>query len=126
MKMRLSVLAALVLAVSAMGQVSTSRLEGVIQDASGAIVPGAKVEAVNTKTSISATAKSDGQGRYMFQSIAPGAYSLSVEAAGFRKAVLNDLTLNVGDTVTQNVSLEVGSVVETVMVESNTLRVQTA
>jgi hypothetical protein len=106
--------------------VSTSRLEGTIQDESGAIVPGAKVEAVNTKTGIATQVTSDSAGRYIFQSLVPGLYNISVEAAGFRKSVLPKLTLNVGDTVTQVMKLEIGSVVEAVTVEANALRVQTA
>jgi len=107
-------------------QVSTSRLEGTIQDESGAVIPGAKVEAANTKTGIATQVSSDAAGRYIFQSLVPGLYNVSVEAAGFRKAVLPKLTLNVGDTVTQVMKLEIGSVVEAVTVEANALRVQTA
>jgi hypothetical protein len=106
--------------------VSTSRLEGTIQDESGAVVPGAKVEAVNVKTGIATQASSDAAGRYIFQSLVPGLYNVNVEAAGFRKAVVPKLTLNVGDTVTQVIKMEVGSVVESVTVEANTLQVQTA
>jgi hypothetical protein len=106
--------------------VSTSRLEGTIQDESGAVVPGAKVEAVNVKTGIATQTSSDAAGRYIFQSLVPGLYNVNVEATGFRKSVVPRLTLNVGDTVTQVVKLEVGSVVEAVTVEANALRVQTA
>jgi hypothetical protein len=100
---RIAVCFAVVLLVAALGfaQVSTSRLEGTIQDESGAVVPGAKVEAVNVKTGIATQASADASGRYIFQSLVPGLYNVNVEAAGFRKAVVPKLTLNVGDTVTQ-------------------------
>src|SRR3569832_321735 len=53
--------------VAALGysQVSTSRLEGTIEDESGAVIPGGKVEAVNVKTGIATQVGSDAAGRYI-------------------------------------------------------------
>ncbi|MEK7409437.1 MAG: TonB-dependent receptor [Acidobacteriota bacterium] len=111
---------------SAYAQVSTSRLEGVITDQSGAVVPGVKIVAVNNKTQVKLETDSSGQGLYVFPSLPPGEYTVTVEAQGFRKAVRTGVVLNVGETVAENINLEVGSVAESVVVEANALRVQTA
>ncbi len=62
----------------------------------------------------------------MFPSLQPSVYTLSVEAAGFRKTVVSNLELNVSDSVNQTVKMEVGAVTESVTVTANEVRVQTA
>jgi len=109
----------------AQAQVSTSRLEGVVQDATGAVVPAAQVSVVNNRTQARAEAAATPEGRFVFPSLQPGIYTLSVEAAGFRKAVVSNIELNVGGTVSEIVKLEVGTVTESVVVEANAVRVQT-
>lgn len=122
----LLLLAAILIAAISPAQVAVSRLEGTIQDESGAVVPSAKVEVVNDKTQVKLQTTADGQGRYIFASLPPSTYTLSVEAAGFRKSVRANLVLNVGETVTEVVKLEVGQLTESVQVEANEVRVQTA
>ncbi|MBM3748854.1 MAG: TonB-dependent receptor, partial [Acidobacteria bacterium] len=109
----------------AQAQVSTSRLEGMVQDATGAVVPGAQVSVVNNRTQARAEAAATAEGLFIFPSLQPGNYTLSVEAAGFRKAVVSNIELNVGATVSEIVRLEVGAVTESVVVEANAVRVQT-
>lgn len=116
----------ILLAGFAFAQLSTSRLEGTVQDQSGAMIPGAKIEVVNVKTGIKSDTEANAQGAYIFPSLAPGTYSMTVESQGFRKASIANLELNVAATLTQVVKLEVGSVTESVVVEANAVRVQTA
>ena len=52
-------------------------------------------------------------GIYLLPALRPGVYSLSVEASGFRKAVVNNIELVVSDNKAQDVTLEVGSVSDT-------------
>lgn len=113
------------LALSAVAQVATSRLEGIIQDQSGAIVPAAKITAVNDKTQVRAETSSNAQGLFVFPSLQPGLYTMTVEAQGFRRTVIGNLELNVGGTVSEVVKLEVGALTESVTVQANTERVQT-
>lgn len=116
----------LMLVIAGSAQVATSRLEGLIQDESGAVVPGAKIEATNVKTQVKASTTSDSQGRYIFPSLPAATYSVAVEAAGFRKAIRANLMLNVAVTATENIKLEVGAITESVQVEANEIQVQTA
>jgi hypothetical protein len=108
------------------GQVATARLEGVVTDASGSVVPAASATARNTRTGISMKTTASDTGFYIFPSLQPGLYSLTIEAAGFRTSVISAIEMNVSGTVAQNVKLEVGSVTESVTIESNAVRVQTA
>ncbi|MBZ5617763.1 MAG: TonB-dependent receptor [Acidobacteriia bacterium] len=105
-------------------QVATACLEGVIQDASGAVVQGARVSVVNTRTEARAETTVTADGLFAFPSLQPSVYTLTVEAARFRTAVVSNLELNVGDTVSQVVKLEVGAFTETVTVAANAVRVQ--
>ncbi|MBZ5623847.1 MAG: TonB-dependent receptor [Acidobacteriia bacterium] len=109
-----------------MSQVATARLEGVIQDASGAAVPGAKVSVVNERTQVRMDMSGSPEGLFVFPSLPPSVYTLSVEAAGFRKAVVSKLELAVSESVSQIVRMEVGAVTESVAVAANEARVQTA
>lgn len=117
-------LALLLICRAGTAQVATARLEGVVQDASGAVVPGAKVSVVNNRTRARAVSSVGPEGLFAFPSLQPSVYTLSVEAAGFRKAVVSDLELNVGDSVYQVVKLEVGEVTESVTVTASAVRVQ--
>jgi hypothetical protein len=112
------------LAIAGAAQVSTSRLQGVVQDQSGALIPGATISAVNEQTAQRAVAATDSLGFYAFPSLPPGEYTVTVEAAGFRKFVLSGVVLAVAATVTENFSLEIGQSADTLDVEAKELAVQ--
>jgi hypothetical protein len=107
-------------------QVATARLEGVVRDGSGAVVVSASVAVVNNRTRIRVETAADAEGRFAFPSLPPSIYTLTVEAAGFRKTVVSDLELNVGATVTQSVNLEIGAVTDSLVVQAPEERVQVA
>lgn len=107
------------------GQVATARLDGSVQDESGSVIPGARIVVVNDKTQVRAESVSGPEGNYVFPSLQPGIYSISVESKGFRKALVNNLELNVSVSTTQRFKLEVGQVTESVVVEAEAVRVQT-
>jgi hypothetical protein len=118
----------LLFAISALpvvAQTDSAKLDGTVQDQSGAVVPNANVVAVNTHTQRSSRTTADGQGHFVLPALQPGIYQLSVDAPGFRKAVINALELNVDSTVSQIVKLEVGQATESVVVEAENVAVQT-
>ncbi len=117
-------LVALLACLTGMAQVATTRLEGLVLDATGSIVPGARVTVVNARTEAHAEILVDLEGRFVFPSLQPGVYTLSVEAAGFRKSLVSGLVLNVGGTVSETVLLEIGAVTESVDVKAGRERVQ--
>src|SRR5947209_2997531 len=103
-------------------QVTNGRLEGTVQDGTGAVVPNATVTAVNAKTGAELRFTSDAQGAYLF-TVPPGIYTLTVELGGFRKAVVSNIEMNVGSVVAQTVKLELGATSETVQVEASSVAV---
>ena len=108
------------------GQTQSARLQGTVHDASGAIVPNAKVVAVHNATKDSSDATTNSSGVYVLPVLRPGTYTLSVEAAGFAKSVVTGVELAVSANVTQDVTLDVGKLSESVEVIANVVAVTTA
>lgn len=90
-------------------------VRGVITDPTDAPVPNASVVLKNAGTGISAAAKSDNSGNYIFTSLAPGEYTLSVEATGFRPYHLT-ATVQTAQTLDVPVKLELLSASQSVEV----------
>ena len=106
-------------------QIQNARIEGTVQDASGAVIPGAKLSIVNIRTQAKLDAEADAAGFYFFPSLQPGFYTLTAEASGFRKATVTSIEVTVGVTIRQDVKLELGTVTENVTVEATAVRIQT-
>jgi outer membrane receptor protein involved in Fe transport len=98
---------------------STAALQGIIADASGAVVPGAKVVVYNQGTAEERHATSDSAGVYVIPSLPIGMYRVTVTAAGMQTVAMNNVVLEVGQTVAQNFSLHVASSNEVVEVTSS-------
>jgi hypothetical protein len=94
-------------------------LTGNVVDGTGALVADAKIIALGIDTGVTKTVMSNSAGAYTFVSLLPGNYKITAEKAGFRKLVLENLVLGVGDKVEENLRLEVGSVSEAVQVSAN-------
>jgi hypothetical protein len=93
-------------------------LTGAVSDPNGAVVSGATVKATNAATNISYDTQTTDAGLYRFPTLPVGNYKISVEASGFKSAQIENVTLTVGQTVTQDIKLEVGVATETVTVQS--------
>jgi hypothetical protein len=128
MKRNLSVsLVALVLStMCAWAQTGTTSLRGTITDKTGAAIAGAKVTLTNAGQALTRETQSGATGEYEFLALPPGAYSLSVEAANFRKSEQKNLQLLVSSPATINVTLEIGSTAQTVEVTSEALTLNTS
>ncbi|MBS1825739.1 MAG: TonB-dependent receptor [Acidobacteria bacterium] len=118
----------LALALTALGysQEVTAGIYGVVQDASTAVVPGATVRARNVGTGLSRQTTSDESGNYSFVLIPIGTYEVTVEAAGFKKSVVEDVVLRVNDNRRIVFTMEVGQLAEQVTVEASAVTVNTA
>ena len=108
------------------GQTQSARLQGTVHDASGAIVPNAKVIAIHIATKDSSEATTNSSGVYVLPVLRPGTYTLTVEAAGFSKSVVTGIELAVSANISQDVTLDVGKLTETVEVTANVVAVTTA
>ncbi len=107
-------------------QVVTARLDGTVRDTAGAVVPEAALSARNVSTGVITTATSDQSGNYVFPSLAPGTYELSVEKQGFATRVMTGIVLNVAQKATVDSTLNVGQVNQTVTVEGSAPLVNSA
>ncbi len=97
-----------------------STVTGTVVDSSGASVPGASVKARNSGTGIESAVLTNGAGVYRIN-MPPGIYDVKVTKADFKVAEFSGITLNIGQTLTLNFSLEIGSVTQVVEVSGQTL-----
>src|SRR5215471_17194845 len=107
------------------GQTQTARLQGVVRDVSGAMIPNAKVVAINNQTKDATDATTNASGVYVLPALRPGTYTLTVEAGGFSKTTVSDIELAVSATVAQDVKLELGKLTEVIEVKANAVAVTT-
>jgi hypothetical protein len=107
-------------------QVAGATLTGVVTDASGAVISGAKLSLKNVETGIIAEAISNSDGLYAVSNLLPGAYEMTVSAPGFARQVRSGLTLTVGAQVELNITLNVGQAAEQVQVTADTPAIQLA
>ena len=96
---------------------STSAVTGTVTDPTGAVVAGATVTLVDSKTSQERTTTTNDRGVYSFAQVPPGqGYSLKFTATGFETLELSGIALGVGNAETHNAQLTVGQVSTSVVV----------
>ena len=106
------------------GQTSTGQVHGSVTDQAGATVPTARVVLANSGTGIEESAMSDVRGLFVFRNLQPGRYTLQVEMSGFKTAAVAEFLVEVNQTVTKAVTLEIGVVTETVEVVAGAEMIQ--
>jgi hypothetical protein len=119
-----AVVGLMIYAVSLVAQ-STGAIVGVVQDKSGAVVPGASVTLISALTALKYTAVADEAGRFSFPRLPVGNYRLQAEHQGFRQFVVDGIRLDSDQTRNAEVSLEVGQVSESVNVSGAVALVET-
>ncbi|MFN3330069.1 MAG: carboxypeptidase-like regulatory domain-containing protein, partial [Pyrinomonadaceae bacterium] len=114
-----SLMLTLGLVINISAQTGTANVSGLVTDPQGAVVAGATVTLSNQAASFSRTTTTDGTGNFLFVSVPPGEYQLSIEADGFKKAVQN-IKVIVDTPLRLTIPLEVGGKEEVVIVGGNT------
>jgi hypothetical protein len=110
----------------ALAQTNGGSIAGVVQDAQGAVVPGAKVTLTNSAQGTAEPLTTNAEGAYFFTPVLAGTYNLAVEAPGFKKYTQNGIVMNANDKLgLAPISLEVGAATESVTVEANAVQLQT-
>src|SRR5947209_1885570 len=99
-------------------QISSSTLNGTVTDSSGSVIPRAKVSALSKSTGFARSVTSNESGGYVISELPPGTYEVSAEAPGFKRTVVSDIRLFVGQTATTDIQMEVGQLTESVSVTS--------
>ena len=111
-----SFLALVVFCLTVFAQTGTSNITGTIRDSNGAAVPGASVTAKNDATGVKSTQTTTESGLYSFASLPVGQYTITVEKQGFKTLQKTNNTLQVGEPLSVDGTLEIGQVSETVTV----------
>jgi hypothetical protein len=111
----LLLLIALISAMFAWSQSSTTSIRGTVSDEKGAVIPNAKVTLSNLDTGYSRTIATDGIGAYQFVQLQPGTYTLQVSSSGFA-TIKQSVQLLVDSPATLNMMLQIGKMETTVEV----------
>ncbi len=114
----------LLLAATCAKAQATTGISGVVQDSSGAVVPGASILATDTDTNYTAKAVSGSDGGFVLTSLPVGPYNLAVTATGFAPYTQTGIVLKVAQVFNVQVKLEVGTVTQGVTVRADAATVQ--
>jgi hypothetical protein len=115
-----------VLATAGLAQTTGSAtLRGSVKDPQGAIIRGATVTLTSERTKDERKTTSSDDGTYVFSALAPGDYSMKVEAPGFKTAELPHIAVETSSTRALDITAEVGAPTETVTVTSGGAQLET-
>ncbi len=117
--------ALLAFAFHVFAQSDNANVNGVITDPSGATVPKAKIVIKNQATGLTREAVSNESGVYSIPTVPPGMYTLTVEAAGFKKFESKDNKVDPSVPANLSATLTVGQLTETVEVTATVTALQT-
>ncbi len=106
------------------GQDYRATVQGLITDSSNSSVAGAQVTLLNVHTGVSRTLPSGGNGEYRFPLVDPGTYRVAVEMRGFNTEVAENVRVETSGDVTVNLTLQPGSVSQSVVVTANPVELQ--
>jgi hypothetical protein len=112
----LAVFAVLALSVSAFAQVQFGQFTGTVTDPTGAAIANAKVTVTNPATDLNVSENTNSSGNYTVKEVPPGAYKITVEAAGFKTVTNNGVTANAGTIAHVDFKLQLGKTSEVVEV----------
>ncbi|HKO95598.1 MAG TPA: TonB-dependent receptor [Pyrinomonadaceae bacterium] len=91
-------------------------VQGTVTDEAGGLIPDAKVTLTNTENSSSQETTTSSEGFYRFSGLAPGKYMLTTEKAGYKKSVLEKVTIGAESTQGVDVQLQTGDITASVTV----------
>ena len=97
-------------------QTFRGRVQGLVTDQTGAVVPAAPVTLSNTKPGVVTKKTSDSAGIYLFDFVEPGTYTIAVDVTGFGKFTQENIAVQSGGDVTVNATLNPGALGQSVMV----------
>ena len=107
------------------GQVLYGSLTGTVTDSSGAVVGGAAVTALEVRTGVSHSAKTDGTGNYRFAALLPGTYKVTISASGFTTQETPNVQVNFNEISRVDAALKVATAAQSVVVTTETPLLQT-
>jgi len=103
----------------------TGALTGVATDPSGGVLPGVSVNVTNSSTGQTRSTVTQGNGRFLVPLLAPGTYKVEASREGFKTASFDGVRINITETATLNLLLQIGSVKEVVEIEAQPMQLDT-
>src|SRR5215472_8943969 len=103
---------------------ATGTVSGLVTDPSNAVVIGAAVKLSDNATGTARDTTTNDAGRYIFVNVTPGAYDIKISKGGFAQAV-SHVTVEIGQVTNANITLKVGTTMETVEVTATGVEMQT-
>jgi hypothetical protein len=113
------------MALALWGQSDNSYITGAVRDPQSAVVVGAKVVVRNESTGLTREVQTNESGIFLATNLPPGYYTVSIEAAGFKKYERTRNKMDAGIPLSVNVELQVGAVSEVINVEASVAQLQT-
>ena len=123
---RIALLLLLFVSASVFAQEFRATLSGRVTDATGAVIPNAKIVVTNTDTGVKVSLATDKSGQYAAPYLLPGTYSVSGSASGFQSFVHDGIQLLTGQKVEEDITLSVGSETQEVRVTADAPLIETA
>lgn len=108
-----------------LAQFDSGQISGFVRDESSAVIPGATVVVINDATREEHKTVSNASGYYIFPQLFVGTYTISVEAAGFKKFIQKGIKIDSQSKVSADASLTVGALTEQIVVSADTAQVKT-
>src|SRR5207302_62474 len=105
-------------AISSSGQTIFGRISGTVKDSNGSAVPNANVTITDAATNLVRTVTTDEDGFYTATNLPVGTYTILVSRDGFKRAQQAGVVLAADARLTQDMTLEVGQLTETVQISS--------
>lgn len=118
----------LCIAGAAVGQETTGSIVGSIKDSAGAAIPGATVTVTipSQSNTVVRTVTASDEGTFSVPNIPVNVYTVTIEAANFKRSVTTDIKVDVGQRRSVDVTLEAGNVAEVVTVEADRVAIETS
>ncbi len=95
-----------------------AQIGGRVTDPSGATIPGTTIALINTQTGVQRNSASNEEGYFAIPALQPGQYRLTAQKEGFKPLSRDGIVIQVGDRITLNLALEIGTASESVTITS--------
>jgi hypothetical protein len=110
---------------TAQAATTNARIQGTVSDPQGAVIPNAKVTAINEATGVKYTTVSNSGGAYLFPELPIGSYSIEVTSPGFKSFHASGIVLTIDQEYVEPARLTVGATTEVVQVAASPIQVDT-
>ena len=123
---RIALLILLFVSVSVFGQEFRATLTGRVADPTGAVIPKVQITVTNMDTGVAVNTVSDKSGNYTVPFLLPGKYSIEATASGFDTFIHDNITLQTGSKVNEDLSLRIGATTQEVHVSTDNTLLETS